>query len=206
MPTGRQREFNYDTVDDIYTQLHDLREQIRTLNRTPTVIERVNPVTLPNPVEGQVAVDARSNCFIYYANQAWREKCSAVHAIKVFGDKSANKVADGAFRFTIEDDLDQTQIELVRAFNGTPGTGATTLQIRNVTRGIDILTSGLSIPSGADVSGLGSINEAGPTTNPNNRVHLNDIIWINTTAVGDGSKGLGLYITFHGPTLVDLTP
>lgn len=205
MPTGRQREFNYDTVDDIYTQLHDLREQIRTLNRTPSVIERINPVTLPNPVEGQVAVDARSNCFIYYANGAWREKCSAVHAIKVYGDNTTNKVRNGAFRFPVEDDLADTEIDLVRAFNGTVGTGATTIQIVNMTRGIDILSAPLSVPSGAETSGLGAINTGGPEANPNNKVFLNDMIWINCTAIGAGSKGLGCYVTFHGPK-VDVTP
>jgi hypothetical protein len=201
----RQRAFTPDTLDDIYSKLDDLSNRIRLLNKTPTAIERLNPVTLPDPAESQLAIDSRTNCFIYYANGAWREKCSAVHAIKVFGDNTSNKVRNGAFRFTVEDDLADTEIDLVRAFNGTVGTGATTIQIVNMTRGINILSAPLSVPSGAETSGLGTINTGGPTANPNNKVFLNDMIWINCTAIGAGSKGLGCYITFHGPK-VDVTP
>lgn len=196
----RQGEFTPDTLDDIYRQLFSLQEQIRTLSKTPSVIERLNPVTFPDPVEGQVAVDSRSNCFIYYANGAWREKCSAIKNIKVFSDRKVNKVEDGAFRFAIDDDLDETLIEHVQAFNGTTGSGTTTAQIRNITRGINILSSPLDIASGATVSDDGEvIDEGGPIATPNNMVFKDDMIWINVTAAGNGSKGLGVYITFHGP-------
>jgi hypothetical protein len=193
-----------DLIDDIYTRLADVDNRLKKV-KTPTWIERINPVQLPDPVEGQIAIDSRSDCLIYYANEAWREKCSAVHAIKIYGDKTANKVADGAFRFTIEDDLDGTTIEVVRAFNGTVGTGSTTLQVRNVTRAVNILNTSLSISSGAEHSGLGAINDGGDPDQPNNMVFLNDMMWINVLGVGSGSKGLGIYITFHGPK-VDMTP
>lgn len=202
----RQKTFTPDVLQDIYAQLADLKEAVRTINKRPTWIERVNPVTLPDPVEGQVAIDARTNCFIYYSNHAWREKCGAVHAIKIYPDRALNKVEDGAFRFPVEEDLDGTVIEQVQLFNGIPGTGATTIEVQNITRGIDILSSPLTLASGGTITtGQAAINEGGPTATPNNMVNKGDMIWINTTAVATGSKGAGCYIFFHGAK-VDLTP
>lgn len=202
----RQGEFNADTMDDLYAKIASLQNRIRLIHKTPTFVERVNPVTLPDPAEGQVAIDSRSDCLIYYANEFWREKCSAVHAMKVFGDTTANKVRDGAFRFTVEKDLDDTTVTLIEAFNGTVGSGATTAQVRNMTRGIDLLTTSVTVASGADHdNGAAVINDAGLFPLENNRVSWKDVIWINTTAVGAGSKGFGVYMTFHGPK-VDLTP
>lgn len=196
----RQKTFDTDTVDDIYTRIADLADQIRRLTRTPSHVERVNPVYLPDPVEGQIAIDSRTNCLIYYANEAWREKCSAVHAIKVYGDKTTNKVLDGAFKFPIEEDLADTVIEQVQVFNGTEGTGDTSIQVRNVTRAIDILNTVVSVPSGDFISAVqADIDDGGDPDDPNNMVHDGDMIWINCTAIGTGSKGLGTYITFHGP-------
>ena len=202
----RQKVFTPDLIDDLYGRLHVVEERLRLLQRTPTVIERINPVTLPDPVEGQIAVDSRSNCLIYYANGAWREKCSAVKNIKVYSDRTVNKIEDGAFRFTVEEDLADTLIEQVEVFNGTEGSGLTSCQIENVTRGINILNSVQSVPSDLWASGVDAdIDTGGDPADPNNMVHYKDRIWVNTTAVGSGSKGFGTYITFHGPK-VDVTP
>lgn len=202
----RQSTFPTDLIDDLYTRIADLDDKVRRLSKTPSFVERINPVYLPDPVEGQIAIDARTNCLIYYANEAWREKCSAVHAIKVKGDKTTNKVEDGAFRFPIEEDLADTVIEQVQVFNGTAGTGDTSIQIRNVTRSINILNTVVSVPSGDFISTVqADIDDGGDPDDPNNMVHDGDMIWINCTAVGAGSKGLGAYITFHGMK-VDVTP
>lgn len=201
----RQKPYSPDIIDDLYTRINTLEDVVRRLQRTPTYVERVNPVTLPDPVEGQVAIDSRTNCFIYYSNGAWREKCSAVHAIKINSDTKTNAIKDGAFRFTVEKDLANTVIEQVEAFNGIEGTGLTSIQIRNVTRGINILNTVQSVPSGEWHSNSDAdINDGGNVNDPNNMVHYKDRIWVNLTAVGAGSKGAGAYITFHGPK-VDLT-
>lgn len=196
----RQSTFPTEVIDDLYTRIATLEDRVRLLNRTPTHVERINPVYLPDPVEGQIAIDARTNCLIYYANEAWREKCSAVHAIKVYGDRTLNKVRDGAFKFPIEEDLADTLVEQVQVFNGTEGVGATSIQVRNITRAINILDTIVSVPSGQFISlGQADINEGGDPDDPNNMVHNGDMLWINCIAVGTGSKGLGSYITFHGP-------
>lgn len=124
----------------------------------------------------------------------------ATHAIKVFSDNRLNKVRDGAFRFDIEEDLANTKIVSVAAFNGTVGSGTTTVQIENVTRGITILTTPITIDAGESNSFTAAvqpqISTGGVAGDPNNKVHLGDSMWINTLAVGAGSMGLGVYMTF----------
>lgn len=202
----RQRTFSTELVDDLYTRIADLDDKIRRLSKTPSHVERINPVYLPDPVEGQIAIDTRTNCLIYYANGAWREKCSAVHACKAFSDRTTNKVLDGAFKFPVEEDLADTLIEQIEVLNGTAGTGATTIQVRNMTRSINIMTTTLSVTGPATKSlGPAPIDDGGDPDEPNNMVREGDDIWINFTAVGTGSKGGGAYITFHGMK-VDVTP
>jgi len=194
----KQAAFTPETLDDLYTRIHQLQEQVRLLHKTPTTIERLRHKTLPNPAEAQIIVDSKTNCLMWFANEKWRSKCYAVHAIKVFPDRKSNKVEDGAFRFTIEPDLADWDLVGVSAFNGTAGS-ATTIQIRNVTRGLDILNTPLTIPSGQLTTTFDNledadINDGGSVLDPNNRGHLHDMIWINCTATGGGAKGLGVYI------------
>ena len=133
--------------------------------------------------------------------EGWKQVAPpAVHAIKVYGDIRRNKVREGAFRFDIEEDLADTKIVAVAAFNGTPGTGVTTVQMVNMTRGITLLNVPITIDSGESNSYTAAvdpqINKGGLSSDPNNKVRLGDTIWINVTAVGTDSRGLGVYITF----------
>jgi hypothetical protein len=197
----KQKAFTPDVVDDIYSKLFQLSERIRLLYETPRTMERVRHKTIPDPVEAQIIVDSKTNCLMWFANEKWRSKCYAVHAIKVFADRKSNKIEDGAFRFTIEPDLADWDIIGASAFNGTAGS-ATSVQIRNVTRGINILNSVMTIPGGQLTTPFEfyedvDLNDGGDEDDPNNRCHLHDMIWINCTATGGGAKGLGVYIIFR---------
>lgn len=196
-----QSEFNPDIIDALFARIAHLENQMRLSTRTPSVIERVNPLTLPDPVEAQIAIHSRTFCLIRYANGKWRAICYAVHAMKVFGDMKNNTVRNGAFRFSLESDLNGFDVVGASAFNGTAGSGDTTLTITNETRELDILNSELVIPGGEYDSGNdledADINDGGDPDDPNNRVYTHDRIWINTTAVGSGSKGLGVYMMFR---------
>jgi hypothetical protein len=124
----------------------------------------------------------------------------AVHAIKVYADRRSNRVENGAFRFSIHRSLNATKITHVAAFNGTAGSGPTTVQISNQTRGFDILEVPITIDSGEyDSETAGTqpqIDTGGDPANPRNKVYTSDRIWIDTDAVAAGSKGLGVYIQF----------
>jgi len=159
--------------------------------------------------QGQTVINWPTRQFCFYHDNEWI--ClpfPATHAIKVFPDKKANITGDGLFRFSIERDLDEYDLFDVGAFNGTAGTGVTTVQISNQTRGLDFLSTPLTIPSGAYDSYPPAtpavINQGGPVENPFKRVAIGDRIWIDVDAVAAGSKGLGVYLTFARAE--DLTP
>jgi hypothetical protein len=118
-----------------------------------------------------------------------------VKNIKIYGDRRPNRVdTTYGFRFPIEEDLHKTKISYILGFNGTEGTGATTMTVTNITRGILVATP--VVPSGLRLSGAVAINEAGPVLTPNNMVFENDWFHIMITTVGAGSRGLGIYIKF----------
>ena len=123
----------------------------------------------------------------------------APFAIKVRDDKKANKVDAQAFGFTIPRDCNGTKLRWAKAFNTTPGSGNTTVNITNVTRGVNLLTTPLIIPSGGYDSDDGPayvINTGGLSWNPNHKVYNKNRMWINVIAIGGGSKGLGVYLAF----------
>jgi hypothetical protein len=125
----------------------------------------------------------------------------ATHAIKVYGDRKSNAPGDGIFKFSIEPDLENTKLVWAGAAHGVAGSTVTTIQISNQTRGFDMLTVPITIPSGEYDSYSGSatpsqIDTGGPTDNPRNKFALGDRIWIDGDAMGTGSKGLHVYMTF----------
>lgn len=145
------------------------------------------------PWQGMFVVNPVERAFCFYLGEQWYCVYGGhppVHAIKVNSDKKANAIAAGAFKFNVEFDLDNHYITQVEAFNGTAGSGATTVQITK--NGVDILSTPLTIASGQlHDNGAAVINQA------LNQVSWKDVMWIDIDAAGSGSKGLGVYITFH---------
>lgn len=125
----------------------------------------------------------------------------ATHAIKVFADKKINTTGDGSFKFSIEPDLADTKLVWTGAAHGEAGTGVSTIQISNRTRGFDMLTVPITIPSGAYDSYSvpvtpPQIDTGGPSSNPRNKFGLGDRIWIDVDAIAANSRGLHIYMTF----------
>jgi len=168
-----------------------------------TTIQKVDIEIYDNPSENELVVDWPTGKLCWYHDGKWI--CTPedpVHAIKVYADKKGNTVGNGAFKFDIEKDLDDLDLVAVEAFNGTTGSGTTTIQIFNNTRGVNMLTTPLTIASGQKHDNATAvITQAGPIGNPFKRVHWKDDIWINVLAAGSGSKGLGVFMTFALPRL-----
>lgn len=197
-------------VNDI-TQLYEKRfnriERAlgKILAAGSTTIVKVDIATYDSPHENEVVIDWPTGKLCWYHDNEWI--CAPedpVHAIKVFADKKTNQIGTPVWKFDIEKDLDGFDLVAVEAFNGTVGTGLTTIQIYNNTRSVNMLTSPLVIASGQKHdNGTAVITELGPINNPFKRFTWKDDIWINTTAVGAGSKGLGVYMTFARPRLIN---
>lgn len=170
-----------------------------------TTIQKVDIVTYDNPAESELVIDWPTGKLCVYHDGRW--VCTPedpVHAIKVYADKKGNSVASPAFKFDIEKDLDNMDLVAVEAFNGTTGSGTTTIQIVNNTRGFTMLSTPLTIASGQKHdNGTAVINVGGPLLNPIRRVHWKDDIWISVLAAAGGSKGLGVFMTFAYPRLIN---
>jgi hypothetical protein len=190
------------TIDVLLERIEKLEAALRIEQQAKmSAVQTIRKRTFLGPSQGMVAINwpTRQLCF-YHDNQWICLPFPPTHAIKVFHDKKVNKVENGAFKFSIEHDLDEYDLFDVSAFNGTVGSGTTTVQISNQTRGLDLLSTPITIPGGAydsDASGTPPvINQGGSLDNPTRRVHKNDRIWIDVDTVGAGSKGLGVYMTF----------
>lgn len=170
----------------------------KVLAAGPTTLQKVDIEAYDGPTENELVIDWPTGKLCWYHDGQWI--CvpeDPVHAIKAIADKKANPVGPGIFKFDIEKDLADKDVVAVEAFNGTPGSGITTVQIYNNTKGWFMLDTPLTIAGGAKHdNGAAVIADS-----PRNHVDWKDDIWINVLAAGAGSKGLGVYMTFAIPRL-----
>src|SRR6187431_965878 len=75
-----------------------------------------------------------------------------VHSVawpfKIFSDAQLVATGDGKLIFEIPFDLDEWSLVYVRIYVTTTGSGTTTVQIRNITQGHDLLSTKATIDSG----------------------------------------------------------
>lgn len=203
MPRRRKSVAPLDSAQVFNDRMDLVEKALRTMQQAQAAsVQVVDTENFNDPIEGMVVVDWPTSRLCYYHDGRWI--CTPenpVHAIKVFSDRTSNRVGNGAFRFPIEQDLAELDILAVRGFNGTVGTGVTTIQISNQTRGLDILSTPITIDSGEISSKTAGTPPVIRTdgTPAANHVHEDDVIWIDVDTIGTGSKGLGVYITFGIP-------
>jgi len=133
----------------------------------------------------------------------------AVFEIKVFADANALDgnlpssatdvvVGDGKFILMMDEALAYWALFSVQAYVTTAGAGVTTVQIRNVTQSVDMLLNPCEIDSGQFTSC--NADEPMLVDQDNNIVDPCDLIAIDVDTAGDGAQGLGVILTFTGPT------
>jgi len=114
------------------------------------------------------------------------------YEIKLVPDYVTLSTGDGKFIFAIPSDLNNTNLVDAQAFVTTVATGATkvTVQIRNVTDAVDMLTTRITI----DASEFTSYTAATPRVidATNDDVVTSDLIAIDVDAVGNTTPGQGL--------------
>lgn len=122
----------------------------------------------------------------------------AMWPIKVTPDTVPVTTGDGRFIWLIPEDLDAHSLAKVEAFITTPGTGATTINMRLLQNGGtdlgDMLTTAITIDSGERNSKDAAVQPVVDTTNA--LVAHGDHISFDVDAAADGSSGLGVYCYF----------
>lgn len=120
-----------------------------------------------------------------------------IDKVKIFGDKIRVTAGDGALYDMITEDLDKTKLVHVAAFVTTPGSSVTTVQIHNLTRGIDMLSTRVTIDAGDNTSYQAAVPPIILTTpataNPPNKVFKGDVIRYDVDTAGTNAKGLAIY-------------
>lgn len=121
---------------------------------------------------------------------------------KVFHDRQAVKVGDSAIKFAIHPDLDHLKLIGVYAAVTTTGSGTTTVQLRNSTRALDMLSTRITIDGGEFTSRTAAvpavINKTGAT--PVHKVFADDIIHVDVDTAGAAAKGLEVHLTLGQDT------
>jgi hypothetical protein len=112
-----------------------------------------------------------------------------VAVIKTIADDDDLTVGDGIYKFTVAEELDGYKIVSVGAHVYTASTsGLPTVQINNITKNLDILSTRITI----DVNEKDSKTAATPAVinQSNNTVNHGDEIRIDVDIAGTGTKGL----------------
>lgn len=121
----------------------------------------------------------------------------AIYPIKVFPDASLVTTGDGKFIFVVtsEENIAGANLVGVTAYVTTvSSSGLPTVQIRNITQAVDMLTTKVSI----DASEFSSDTATTPAVidTANDDVVLGDRIAIDVDVAGTGAKGLGVTLVF----------
>lgn len=118
--------------------------------------------------------------------------------IKVFSDTQVVTTGDQKFEFEVSQDMDGMDLTLVESYVTTvSSSGKPTVQLRNRTQAVDMLTTKLSV----DVSEFNSKDAA---VQPVIDTANDDVVWgdhlaIDVDIAGTGAKGLGVMLTFELP-------
>ncbi len=119
--------------------------------------------------------------------------------IKVNDDTTTLSTGDGKIVIAMEDDCDSLYLLAANAYVSTvSSSGTPTIQITNVTRSVDLLSTKLTI----DASEFTSYTAAAPAVVSGGtaaKVAVGDRLSIDCDVAGTGAKGLGLHLRFGKP-------
>lgn len=118
--------------------------------------------------------------------------------LKVFDDATAITTGDGKLIFCVPLEFNGMNLTLAHAFVSTvSSSGLPTVQIRNVTDSVDMLSTEITI----DASEFTSYTAATPPVidGAHDDVATGDLIAIDVDVAGTGAQGLGVILTFALP-------
>lgn len=117
------------------------------------------------------------------------------YEIKITNDLSKLSTGDGQFIFVIPEDLNGTNLVSAEAFVTTvSSSGTPTVQIRNVTDSVDMLSTRITIDVSEFTSYTASTRSVIDTTKDD--VVTGDRIAVDVDVAGTAAKGLGVILRF----------
>lgn len=118
--------------------------------------------------------------------------------LKIFDDTSSPIVGDAWHILCIPADLNGFNLVDANAFVTTvSSSGAITVQVRNITDAVDMLSTGITIDQSENTSYTGATQRVINASNDN--VSTGDLIGIDVDTIGSGAKGLGVILSFQLP-------
>ena len=118
--------------------------------------------------------------------------------LKIIADDVTLSVGDGQFYLAITEDMDgMNLIDVAGWLSTVSSSGIPTIQIRNFTQSVDMLTTRITI----DANEFNSKTAATPAVidTANDDVAWADLLRIDVDVAGTGAKGLGIDLTFELP-------
>ncbi len=118
--------------------------------------------------------------------------------IKIDGEATTLTTGDGKRIIALEDDLNGMVLVAAEAYVTTvSSSGTPTIQIRNVTDSVDMLTTKITIDASEFTSYTAATRSVVDTSNDD--VSTGDRIAVDCDVAGTGAKGLGVHLTFGPP-------
>lgn len=115
--------------------------------------------------------------------------------IKIFADDGTLSTGDGKFIFAIPSDLNGANLISAQAYVTTvSSSGTPTVQIRNVTDAVDMLSTRITIDASEYTSYTAAAASVVDTAHDD--VATGDRIAIDVDVAGTGAKGLGVILEF----------
>ena len=128
--------------------------------------------------------------------QAYMKNVGRIMLIKFNDDGVVLTTGDGKFFFPVPEELDNTQIIAAHAAVSTvSSSGTPTIQIRNVTDSVDVLTTRITIDASEFTSYTAEIPPV--ISFANAQLAKADIIAIDVDVAGTGAKGGTLILTIQ---------
>lgn len=120
---------------------------------------------------------------------------NAHYEIKLFSDTVTATTGDGKFIFAIPEDLDGFSLFSAEAFVSTvSSSGNPTIQVRNVSAAVDMLSTRITIDSGEPTSYTAATPSV--VNSLNALVATGQLIALDVDVAGTSAKGLGVILVF----------
>jgi len=173
------------------TEVEALRDEIGRLRRQVSKLGQAGPSTIQtenksiSPAQGEVLWHWLWNRGYIWHNLQWRPLAPPTYHIKVFADDRIGIAGDGRFKFAVSRDMDGFFLYDAEAY--ITASGSASVMIRNITQGVDMLSTPLNI-TGLHDDGTATINPA------TSQVAWKDQIAIDVDVPG---MGLGVILVFN---------